>query len=219
LIHVRTSTKAVERLVANVLADFPGVGDAPPLLLGAHLDSVQSGPGINDNGSGVATLVELAKAARKVGVKPRQPVRFAFWAAEEAGLVGSTKYVKSLDDPRSEIGAAINLDMVGSPDAEAFVYEGDRRIERALTGSVAAEGLEAVPIDLEGRSDHAPFDEAGVPVGGLFTGADEPAPDGKTHDPCYHRSCDTLENVDLDTVERLADALALAVFGDLTGTG
>jgi aminopeptidase S len=123
--------------------------------------------------------------------------------------------VKSLDDPRGEIAAVINLDMLGSPDAEAFVYEGDGTIEKALTDSVAAEGLDPVPIELEGRSDHAPFDEAGVPVGGLFTGADEPAPDGKAHDPCYHRSCDTLENVDLDTVERLADALALAVFGRL----
>jgi Zn-dependent M28 family amino/carboxypeptidase len=215
-IHVRTSTQAVERKVANVLADLTGSTDEPPLLLGAHLDSVQSGPGINDNGSGVATLLELAKEARRVGLKPGQPIRFAFWAAEEAGLVGSTRYVESLDDPRGEIGAVINLDMVGSPDAEAFVYEGDGRIEKALTDSVAAEGLHPVPIELEGRSDHAPFDEAGVPVGGLFTGADEPAPDGKPHDPCYHRPCDTLQNVDADTVERMADALALAVFGDLT---
>jgi aminopeptidase S len=206
----------VERRVANVLADLPGSTDEPPLLLGAHLDSVESGPGINDNGSGVATLLELAKKARKIGLEPQQPVRFAFWAAEEAGLVGSTRYVQSLDDPRGEIGGVINLDMVGSPDAEAFVYEGDGRIEKALTDCVAAEDLDPVPIELEGRSDHAPFDEAGVPVGGLFTGADEPAPDGKPHDPCYHRPCDTLQNVDLDTVERLANALALAVFGDLT---
>ena len=215
-IHVRTSTQAVERRVANVLADLPGYTGEPPILLGAHLDSVESGPGINDNGSGVATLLELAKEARKVALEPRQPVRFAFWAAEEAGLVGSTRYVQSLDDPRGEIGGVINLDMVGSPDGEAFVYEGDGKIENALMDSVAAEGLDPVPIELEGRSDHAPFDEAGVPVGGLFTGADEPAPDGKPHDPCYHRPCDTLQNVDLDTVERLADALALAVFGDLT---
>jgi Zn-dependent M28 family amino/carboxypeptidase len=217
-VHLRTSTKVVERNVANVLADLPGATGESPLLLGAHLDSVASGPGINDNGSGVAALVELAKAARKVGFRPREPVRFAFWAGEEAGLVGSTKYVESLDEPQREIGGVINLDMVGSPDAEAFVYEGDRRIEKALTESVAAEGLDPVPIELEGRSDHAPFDEAGVPVGGLFTGADEPAPDGKPHDPCYHRPCDTLENVDVATVERLADALTLAVFGDLTRT-
>jgi aminopeptidase S len=206
----------VKQTVANVLADLPGAAGGPPLLLGAHLDSVESGPGINDNGSGAATLLELAKAAQRIGLKPRRPIRFAFWAAEEAGLVGSTNYVKSLDDPRREIGAVINLDMVGSPHGEAFVYEGDGRIEKALTRGVAAEELDPVPIELEGRSDHAPFDEAGVPVGGLFTGADEPAPDGKPHDACCHRACDTLENVDLSTVERLADALALAVFGDLT---
>jgi hypothetical protein len=84
-IRVHTSTQAVERSVANVLVDLPGAGDEPPLLLGAHLDSVESGPGINDNGSGVATLVELAKAARKVGVTHRQPIRFAFWAAGKRG--------------------------------------------------------------------------------------------------------------------------------------
>jgi Zn-dependent M28 family amino/carboxypeptidase len=215
-IRVRTSTQAVKQTVANVLADLPGTTGEPPLLLGAHLDSVESGPGINDNGSGVATLLELAKAAQRIGHKPRRPIRFAFWAAEEAGLVGSTNYVKTLDDPRKEIGGVINLDMVGSPHGEAFVYEGDERIEKALTDAMAAEGLNPVPIELEGRSDHAPFDEAGVPVGGLFTGADEPAPDGKPHDACYHSACDTIDNVDLPTVERLADSLALAVFGDLT---
>ena len=215
-LHLHTKTAASKRETANVLADLPGRKAGPPLLLGAHLDSIASGPGINDNGSGVAALLELAKEARRLGVPPEHPIRFAFWAAEEAGLVGSTRYVQSLDDPSGEIDAVINLDMVGSPNSEAFVYKGDGAVEQMLTESVRAEGLDPVPLALEGRSDHAPFADAGVPVGGLFTGSDEPGPDGEPHDACYHRACDTLGNVDIDMAKHMAGALARAVFDDLT---
>jgi Zn-dependent M28 family amino/carboxypeptidase len=216
-VHVSTSFEAVHRETANVLADLPGTEDEPPILLGAHLDSIVSGPGINDNGSGVATVLEIATQARQLRLRPRRSVRFAFWAAEEIGLVGSTRYVESLDDEaRTGIAAALNFDMLGSPNAEALVYDADPTIEEALAEAVRSEGLEPVPIDLEGRSDHAPFAEAGIPVGGLFTGADELGPGGNPHDACYHRPCDTLENVDLPTLEHMADAVAVAVFGRLT---
>jgi hypothetical protein len=213
-VHVSTAFEAVQRETANVLADLPGATDEPPILLGAHLDSIVSGPGINDNGSGVATLIEIASQARRLGLRPQRPVRFAFWAAEEVGLVGSTRYVESLDgEARTRIAAVLNFDMLGSPNAEALVYEADPTIEDALAEAVSREGREPVPIELEGRSDHAPFAEAGIPVGGLFTGADELGPGGSPHDACYHRPCDTLENVDLATLEQMADAVALAVFG------
>jgi Zn-dependent M28 family amino/carboxypeptidase len=216
-LHLAASFEAVEREAANVLADLPGRERGPAMLLGAHLDSVDAGPGINDNGSGVATLLELAAQARRLGFRPGQPIRFGFWAGEEAGLVGSSKYVESLgDDPSAEIAAVVNLDMVGSPNAEAFVYEGDGTIESALDEAVRDEGLDPLPVDLENRSDHGPFAEAGIPVGGLFTGADDTGPDGKPHDPCYHRACDTIDNVDMSTLERMADALAVAVFSSLT---
>ena len=214
--RVHTSVEVGQTEAANVLADLPGETQGRPLLLGAHLDSVASGPGINDNGSGVATLLELAVQARTTGVRPTQPVRFAFWAGEEPGEVGSREYVKSLEDPIEDIAAVVNIDMVGSPNPEAFVYEGDGTIEQALGEAVREEGLDPVPVDLEGRSDHAAFQEAGIPTGGLYTGADEPAPDGGPHDSCYHLACDTIDNVDLGTLEQMADALAIAVFGTLT---
>jgi Zn-dependent M28 family amino/carboxypeptidase len=218
-VHVATSFQAVQRETANVLADLPGSQDEAPVLLGAHLDSIVSGPGINDNGSGVATLLEIASQARRLGIRPQRPVRFAFWAAEEVGLVGSTKYVESLGgDADRKIAAVVNFDVLGSPNAEPFVYDADATIEDALTEAVRDEGLEPIPIELEGRSDHAPFAEAGIPVGGLFTGADEPGPGGRPHDACYHRPCDTLENVDFGTLEQMADAVALAVFGRLTSS-
>jgi len=215
--RVHTSVEVSQTEAANVLADLPGATQGAPLLLGAHLDSIESGPGINDNGSGVATLLELALQARKLGVRPQRPVRFAFWAGEEAGEFGSREYVKSLANPVDDIASVVNLDMVGSPNPEPYVYEGDGTIQEALSAAVRDEGLDPTPIDLEGRSDHAPFQEAGIPTGGLFTGADEPAPDGEPHDTCYHRACDTVDNVDLEILEKMADALASAVFGTLTG--
>jgi Zn-dependent M28 family amino/carboxypeptidase len=212
--HVNTSFDAGEVEAANVLGELPGVHQQEAaLLVGAHLDSVAGGPGINDNGSGVAAVLELAKQARVLGYRPQAPIRFAFWAGEEAGLYGSKEYVESLGaDADDEIVAMINLDMLGSPNAEAFVYEGDATIEEMLTESVRSEGLEPVPINLEGASDHAPFAEAGIRVGGLFSGSDEPDAKGESHDPCYHRACDRLDNIDLGTLESMADAVGAALF-------
>jgi Zn-dependent M28 family amino/carboxypeptidase len=216
-LRVGTSFETGKIGTANITTDLDGAEDVAPLLLGAHLDSIANGPGINDNGSGVSALLEVAQQARRLGLRPQHPVRFAFWAGEEAGLVGSTKYVESLgDDPDAEIAAVVNLDMMGSPNAEAFVYDGDPTIEDALAQAVGREGLEPLPVDLEGRSDHGPFAEAAIPVGGLFTGADELGADGRPHDACYHQPCDTLENVDLETLAQMTDALAIAVFGRLT---
>jgi aminopeptidase S len=211
---VRTSVEAGEVEAANVIAELPGVHQQEAaLMVGAHLDSVAGGPGINDNGSGVAAVLELAKQARRLGYQPQAPIRFAFWAAEEAGLFGSKEYVESLGEAADEeIVAVVNLDMLGSRNAETFVYEGDATIEEALTEAVRSEGLDPVPINLEGQSDHAPFAEAGIRTGGLFSGSDEPDAEGESHDPCYHRACDRLGNVDLETLERMADAVSAAVF-------
>jgi Zn-dependent M28 family amino/carboxypeptidase len=126
--------------------------------------------------------------------------------------------VKSLEDPIDDIAAVVNIDMVGSPNPEPFVYEGDGTIEQALSEALRGEGLDPVPVDLEGRSDHAAFQEAGIPTGGLYTGADEPASDGRPHDSCYHLACDTIDNVDLAMLRHMTDALAIAFFGTLTGS-
>jgi Zn-dependent M28 family amino/carboxypeptidase len=209
---------AVERREAvNVLADLPGRAEGNLVLLGAHLDSVANGPGINDNGSGVAALLEIAAQLRGLEPRPARGVRFAFWGAEELGLVGSTEYAESLGAGLDEeIGAVLNFDMLGSPNGERLVYDADDRIENDFLDWFRARGLETSRIALEGRSDHAAFEQAGIPVGGLFSGADEPGPGGRAHDRCYHRSCDTLANVDLRLLEQMADAAAAVTHG-LTG--
>jgi hypothetical protein len=166
---------------SNVIADG-GPSGARVAMAGGHLDSVPAGAGMNDNASGVAALLHTAQRLAARGL----PLRFGFWGAEEIGLVGSSVYVRRLSRAeRRRIGAYVNLDMVGSPGGTHGVYDDDARIQRALRRTLGADAP-GPGIDIDGRSDHGPFDAAGIPVGGIFTGIDR----------CYHRRCDTIANVD-----------------------
>ena len=182
-----------------------GPRSGPVAMAGAHLDSVPGGPGINDNGSGVATLLEVA---RTFGPRPPGRVRLAFWGAEEEGLIGSRRYVRELSDAqRDEIDAYLNLDMVGSPNAVAAVYsDGDPRLGRLLRR--VHPGPER-GILVGNRSDSSAF--KGIPINGLYTGADERGPGGRPRDPCYHLPCDRLSNVDPVVLSGMARATAAAL--------
>ncbi len=110
---------------SNVLAEKKGKNDNNVVMAGAHLDSVLDGPGINDNGSGSAALLEAAE--QLANVKPRNTLRFAWWGAEESGLVGSTNYVNGLSQAEKDrIALYLNFDMVGSPNYIFMVYDGDQ---------------------------------------------------------------------------------------------
>jgi hypothetical protein len=224
--EVRVSVRAERpiRTTRNVVAEI-GPRTGPVLMAGGHLDSVIDGPGINDNGSGSAAVLALAQALGRVRRPPR--VRLALWSGEEYFLLGSIHHVENLDRvERAEIEAYINFDMIGSPNAAHLVYDGDAEVRDALVA-----GLRGLPYELEamqGNSDHAPFADAGIDVGGIFTGALEPISElqaqrfgavaGRPADACYHQACDDLHNVDLVLAERMADALAEAVV-ILAGTG
>jgi Zn-dependent M28 family amino/carboxypeptidase len=201
-VEVEVAAVSERRETTNVIAETAGAANGPVVMAGGHLDSVPAGPGINDNGSGVATLLELAEALG--GRAPGARVRLAFWGAEELGLIGSRRYVGELTDAeRDRIVAYLNLDMVGSPEPARGVYsDADPGIERLLRRLV---GPRAEEENAGGRSDHAPFERAGIPVGGLFTGA------GRPHDPCYHRACDDLDNVNMPVLVQMARATADAV--------
>jgi Zn-dependent M28 family amino/carboxypeptidase len=210
---------------ANVIADLPGRKKGV-VLLGSHLDSVANGPGINDNGSGSAVVLEIARQARRLHVRPKHGFRFAFWGAEELGLIGSTSYVESLrTSQRAQIRHVINLDMVGSTNFGRLVYAGEGQprgsvaIENAFRAYFAGRGLPVEEVGLGGSSDHAAFARAGIPVGGLFTGADElksaelaqrfGGEAGRSFDSCYHKACDTVANVDFGILDQMADAAAV----------
>jgi Iap family predicted aminopeptidase len=202
-VEVEVDAVSERRETTNVIAETTtGAEDGAVVMAGGHLDSVPAGPGINDNGSGVATLLELADALG--GRAPGARVRLAFWGAEELGLIGSRRYVRELSEAeRERIVAYVNLDMVGSPQPARGVYsDADPGIERLLRRLVGARAEEE---NASGRSDHAPFERAGIPVGGLFTGA------GRPHDPCYHRACDDLSNVNVRVLVQMARATAEAV--------
>ncbi|MDR6981070.1 aminopeptidase S [Streptomyces sp. 3330] len=208
----------------NLVADWPGGDTGQVLMAGSHLDSVTAGAGINDNGSGSAAVLETALAVSRAGYHPTKHLRFAWWGAEELGMVGSRYYVNSLSSAnRARISGYLNFDMIGSPNPGYFVYDDDPAIEKTFKDYFTGLG---VPTEIEtegdGRSDHAPFKNAGVPVGGLFSGADYlkttaqaakwGGTAGRAFDRCYHSSCDTTANINDTALDRNSDALAYAVW-------
>lgn len=207
----------------NVIAQTKTGSDANVVMAGAHLDSVPEGPGINDNGSGVAAVLETAV---RLGSSPpvHNKLRFGFWGAEELGLIGSRNYVESLDlAALKNIALYLNFDMLASPNPGYFTYDGDQSlpmdargkpvvpegsagIERTLVAYLKSAGKTAQDTSFDGRSDYDGFTLAGIPAGGLFSGAegkmsaDQAKLWGGTadqpFDPNYHQKGDTLDHID-----------------------
>ena len=233
-VHLKTDTGVVTTATKNVIADTPGGRSDRVVVVGAHLDSVAEGPGINDNGSGTSTDLEIALQMAKLKIQPVNKVRFAFWGAEEDGLIGSQYYVDHLSkQARNNIMLNLNFDMVGSPNFVRFVYDGDGSafgtdgpsgsgtIEDTFNDYFASQGLATDPTEFDGRSDYDAFISAGIPAGGLFTGAEgiktaqQAAIYGGTagdpYDPCYHQACDTIKNLNDTALDQMSDAVAHAV--------
>ncbi|OBG39815.1 amidohydrolase [Mycobacterium alsense] len=206
----------------NVIAQTKTGSPTDVVMVGAHLDSVPEGPGINDDGSGVAAVLETAL---QLGNSPqvRNAVRFGFWGAEELGLIGSRNYVESLNlDGLKNIALYLNFDMLASPNPGYFTYDGDQSlpmdargqpvvpegsagIERALVAYLKSAGKTAQDTSFDGRSDYDGFTLAGIPAGGLFSGAEvKMTPEqaklwggaaDQPFDPNYHQKTDTLEHI------------------------
>lgn len=230
----------------NLIADSPTGRADRTVVVGGHLDSVGEGPGINDNGSGTAAILETA--LQMAGMDLENRVRFAFWSGEEDGLLGSSYYVEQLSKSElKEIALNLNFDMVGSPNAVNFVYDGDGSafgftgpngsnvIEDVFTDFFDGEGQSTEPTAFDGRSDYLGFIDAGIPAGGLFSGAEGIKTEeqaaiyggvaGEQYDPCYHLACDTYDNNSDATLDLMSDAIAHATltFAETTsavnGTG
>jgi Zn-dependent M28 family amino/carboxypeptidase len=241
VVRVATSTLSETRQTANLIADTKTGRTDRTVVVGAHLDSVPEGPGINDNGSGTSSNLEVALQMAELGIEPRNQVRFAWWGAEEAGLFGSQHYVDSLTARElKDIAVNLNFDMVGSPNYVRFVYDGDASDTASLgsTGSGAVEdvfvsyfdsqGLASEPTAFDGRSDYDAFIAVGIPAGGLFTGAEgiKTAEQAEIYggtadapyDPCYHQACDTIANLSMDALDEMSDAIAhgTLVFAETT---
>ncbi len=223
-VTVSVDTEIGSAIVHNVIAESRADSERV-VMLGGHLDSVHDGPGINDNGSGTAALLEVARVMAEE--RPSIRVRFALWGGEEFGSLGSQDYVESLSSGhREEIAAYLNFDMIGSPNYVPFVYDapsaapGSKAIADFLVDYLEQAGIGAEPMDLGSSSDHASFDRVAIPTGGIFTGATEiksaaqaAAFGGTADEPmdaCFHLACDTVANVDTEIVALFAEA-ALAV--------
>ncbi|MEK9519309.1 M28 family metallopeptidase [Streptomyces sp. NPDC087908] len=225
-----------KRVTNNVIAETKGGNAANTVMLGSHLDSVTAGPGINDNGSGSAGLLQTALELAKTKEKVRNKVRFAWWSAEENGLLGSDHYVKNLTAlDRREIKLYLNFDMIASPNYGLFVYDGDNsdnvgegagpegsaQLERDITTFMDARGLPHEGTDFSGRSDYGPFIKVGIPSGGTFTGAEgiktaaQAAKFGGTagvaYDVNYHAKGDDLKNVNMKAFDANIKVIANAV--------
>jgi Zn-dependent M28 family amino/carboxypeptidase len=230
-VRVAVDAEVQTTATANVIADTPTGRVDRTVVVGAHLDSVAEGPGINDNGSGTSAILETALQMAELDIQPVNRVRFAFWGAEEDGLIGSQHYVDSLPKrDLKDIALNLNHDMVGSPNFVRFVYDGDGsafgvdgpsgsgRIEDVFVDYFASQGLATEPTEFDGRSDYDAFINAGIPAGGLFTGAEgiKTAAQaavyggmaGVAYDPCYHQACDTIANLSSTALDQMSDAIA-----------
>ncbi|MFI7282724.1 M28 family peptidase [Micromonospora chersina] len=215
----------------NLIAEWPQGPADQVVMFGAHLDSVSAGPGINDNGSGSATLLENALVLAQQNPSMTKRVRFAWWTDEEQGLNGSEFYVNQLSaTQRGYIKGYYNFDMVGSTNGGYFINR--------LTSTTAAplkaywDSLNLQPeenVEGQGRSDDYSFQQAGIPTSGYAAGASARKTSAQAtkwggtanvaYDSCYHRSCDTTSNVSATVLNRSADGVAYAIWQLAVGGG
>lgn len=233
-LRIAVDGETIAGIGENVLVDTPG-DVSRTLVVGGHLDSVLAGPGINDNGTGVALVLELARQVAALEETPERSIRFALWGGEELGLLGSNAYVENLDEVEiGQIVAKLNFDMIGSPNGSRMIYDGDGddfglpgpdgsgEIELVFEDWFTGEGLASVTTIFSGRSDYLAFIRNGIPAGGLFTGAEglKEAEEaavfggeaGIARDACYHRDCDTIDNIDPVLYLELARAAAFTTW-------
>jgi Zn-dependent M28 family amino/carboxypeptidase len=233
--RIAVSALSEVRTTENVFGETWTGSKNHVVVIGAHLDSVIEGPGINDNGSGTAVILDIAQRGLRL---PRNKLRFAFWGAEESGLLGSEHYAANLSDEElGKIMLNLNFDMMGSPNFVRFVYDGDGsldpsdpdaagppgsdKIEEVFLNFFDFRGLQTEPTAFDGRSDYGPFIDRDIPAGGLFSGAEvlktaeEAAIYGGTagvaYDFCYHQACDTFDNNNNTGLKQLAQGAGFSV--------
>lgn len=231
---VHTSYTAQTRSTFNVLAETDGEG--PVIMLGAHLDSVPAGPGMDDNASGAVAVLDVAREAAALHLPGR--LRFAWWGAEELGLIGSSRHVEALDAAGQpalrDIRAYLNADMLASPNYALGLQDPEpdgggaaaqrMQIHAALDDYFTAMNLPRVLVSrsLAGASDHAPFRVCGLATGGVssYVGRGDKTPEeqalfggvaGQPYSPDYHQAGDRLENTSPVALEVLSRAMAYAM--------
>ncbi len=224
-----------DRFFNQVIAETPKGDPDNVVVVGAHLDSVPEGPGINDDGSGTALLLTMAQRLARPGHPLKQQIRFGWWGAEEEGLIGSSYYADNLSDEEvSKIDVMLDYDMLSSPNYARLVYDGDGSegdnpagpegsgtVEEVFREWFASKRQPVVGIPFDGRSDYVGFTERGIPAGGVFAGAEGVKTEnqerifggdaGSWYDPCYHQACDDITTVLTGVPPLEAEGLAVDI--------
>lgn len=227
------ATAYIDSVVSNIITKnviFQTIEGDPDncVMLGAHSDSVSAGPGNNDDGTGTLTLIEVAIQLTKFRVN--NCVRFAWWSAEEEGLLGSDYYAENLSTEENlKVRLFMDYDMLASPNFAYQVYNatnaanpvGSEELRNLYVDWYEAQGLNHTFIPFDGRSDYDGFIKAGIPAGGVATGAEgvktkEEAAmfggqEGDWYDPCYHQLCDDPGNVNATAWEMNTKLVAHSV--------
>jgi Zn-dependent M28 family amino/carboxypeptidase len=238
-VKLALDNKPVMKKARNVLAQTKSGDTDNVVMVGAHLDSSARSPGINDDGSGVAAVLETA-AALGSSSQIKNAVRFALWGSEENSLQGATKYIRGLSGGElDEIALYLNVEMIGSPNAGYFTYDGDQSgqpnpeiplgdvpegsagIERTLAAYLNGAGARPADMPLTRYTDYSPFLTVGVPVGGVTAGASQRKTEvqarlwggraGAPYDPNYRTGRDTVDNIDRNALSVMGAAVAFAV--------
>lgn len=238
-VHLVLDAENVKVTSRNVLAQTKTGSTKDVIVVGAHLDGPRTGPGINDNGSGVAAVLETA-----LQLGPLAPVnnavRFVFWGADEDGLNGVLDYVFGLNEQQlNDIAMYLNFNLLGSPNAGFFTDDGDQSgppgqgisfgdvpegsagIERTLSGYLNLVGRRPADMPLGIRTDYHPFMIAGIPIGGMSTGASQPKTTvqarlwggqvGVGFDPNFQSPRDTIDNINREALAVMGSGVAFAV--------
>jgi Zn-dependent M28 family amino/carboxypeptidase len=234
-IDLSTSGEFTDRFFNQVIAETDKGDPDNVVVVGAHLDSVPEGPGINDDGSGTSLLLTMAQRLARPGHPLKQKIRFGWWGAEEEGLVGSNYYAANLPQKEvDKIDVMLDYDMLSSPNFARLVYDGDGSeadnpagpdgsgtVEEVFREWFASKRQPVVGIPFDGRSDYVGFTDRGIPAGGVFAGAEgvkTPNEErifggdaGSWYDPCYHQACDDITTVLTGVPPLEAEGLAVDI--------
>jgi Zn-dependent M28 family amino/carboxypeptidase len=189
---VRNTFDATPYAERNVVADLPGSAPGDEVvLIGAHFDSWDPAQGANDDGSGVAAVLEAARVLKSLGVKPRRTIRFAFFSGEEEACLGSRAYVVGHEKELDRLRAVLIMDSGAQAPRGVAVHGRADLVEpmKKLLAPLASFGATGVSLEASFDQDHAPFLAVGVPAMTLWVDEGE-------YDVHHHAVTDTLDKID-----------------------
>lgn len=220
----------------NIVARLGKPTNDPPIVLGAHFDSVVDTPGADDNGSGVAVLLEAARLLSQLNLAT--PILFCAFNLEELNMIGSTAFARKLKAAEMKIRAMISLEMVGYtdsrpgsqklplglgrfyPDRGDFIavvgnWQSNVLLNKFAGGMREVSSLQVETLSVPGKgalipavrlSDHAPFWDLGYPALMITDTA-------FYRNPHYHDATDTIATLDLEFIAKVCAGVVHGVTG------